>query len=141
VTMAKRKRFSESERTLMARRAQNFCEYCKVFVPDTFEIEHIIPLIQGGSNELDNLAVSCGGCNNRKAAKISATDPVTNLEVPLFHPRQDLWREHFQWNDDFTEITGISPIGRATVELLQLNRNGLILLRTVLFRHGNFPPN
>jgi hypothetical protein len=49
--MAKRKRFSESERILMARRAQNFCESCKVFVPDTFEIEHIIPLIQGGSNQ------------------------------------------------------------------------------------------
>jgi hypothetical protein len=139
--MAKRKRFSESERTLMARRAQSFCEYCKVFVPDTFEIEHIIPLIQGGSNDLDNLAVSCGGCNNRKGAKTSANDPLTVLEVPLFHPRQDIWREHFQWNDDFTEVTGISPIGRATVELLQLNRIGLIQLRAALFRHGNFPPN
>jgi hypothetical protein len=138
--MAKRKRFSELERTVIARRAQNFCEYCKVFVPDTFEIEHIIPLIQGGSNELDNLAVSCGGCNNRKGAKTSAMDPLTEVEVLLFHPRQDVWREHFQWNNDFTQITGISPVGRATVELLQLNRTGLILLREVLFGHGNAPP-
>jgi HNH endonuclease len=138
--MAKRKRFSESERTLMARRAQSFCEYCKVFVPDTFEIEHIIPLIQGGSNEFENLAVACGGCNNRKAAKTTAFDPLTSIEVPLFHPRQDVWRDHFQWNDDWTQLTGISPIGRATVELLQLNRTGLIQLRTVLFRYGDFPP-
>jgi 5-methylcytosine-specific restriction endonuclease McrA len=139
--MAKRKRFSETERILMARRAQNSCEYCKVFVPDTFEIEHIIPLVQEGSNDLDNLAVSCGGCNNRKGAKTSAIDPLTRLEVPLFHPRQDIWREHFLWNSDFTQITGISPVGRATVELLQLNRAGLILLREVLFGNGNFPPS
>jgi hypothetical protein len=138
--MAKRKRFSEAERLLLALRAQNFCEYCKAFVPDTFEIEHIIPLAQGGSNELDNLAVACGGCNNRKAAKTTAIDPLTGTEVAIFNPRQDIWREHFQWNDDFTAISGISEIGRATVDLLQLNRNGLILLRAALFRHGNFPP-
>lgn len=140
--MAKRKRFSESERLLMALRAQNCCEYCKVFIPDTFDIEHIIPLTQGGTNELDNLAISCGGCNNRKGTKISAIDPVTTSEVRLFHPRSDIWQQHFRWNEDFTEIIGISPTGRATVALLQLNRSGVIQLRIVLFRHNNFlPPN
>lgn len=138
--MAKRKRFSESERNFIVRRAQAYCEYCKTFVPDTFEIGHIIPLIQDGSNDLDNLALSCGGCNNRKSSKTSAIDPLTGLEVPLFHPRNDIWREHFEWTDNFTRLIGISPIGRATIESLQLNRAGLITLRMMLFRHDNYPP-
>lgn len=138
--MAKRKRFSETERSFIVRRAQAYCEYCKTFVPDTFEIEHIIPLIQNGTDDLDNLALSCGGCNSRKSSKTSAIDPLTGIEEPLFHPRNDIWQEHFEWTDSYTRLIGLSSIGRATIEVLQLNRSGLISLRRMLFRHDNYPP-
>jgi hypothetical protein len=39
--------------------------------------------------------------------------------VPLFHPRRDRWSEHFAWND--LVLVGLTPIGRATVELLAMN--------------------
>ena len=113
--MAKRKRFSENERSFIVKRAQAYCEYCKTFVPDTFEIEHIIPVIQGGTNDLDNLALSCGGCNSRKSSKTNAIDPLTGIEAPLFHPRNDIWQEHFEWTVNYTQLIGISPIGRATI--------------------------
>ncbi len=40
----------------------------------------------------------------------------------------------------FTEIIGISPSGRATVNRLQLNREGLVNLRRVLVDAGLHPP-
>jgi 5-methylcytosine-specific restriction endonuclease McrA len=108
-------------------RAKGCCEYCQMlydFSPDTFEIEHIISLFEGGSNELANLAFCCGGCNSHKHFKINATDLLTNQIVPLFHPRLDIWTQHFQWQENFSIIEGISPKGRVTVELLKLNRIG-----------------
>ena len=39
--------------------------------------------------------------------------------TPLFHPRNDRWTDHFEWND--TVVVGRTAIGRATVELLAMN--------------------
>ena len=68
--MHKRRKFSLIERQFIEHRARGCCEYCKMlhdFSPDTFEVEHIISLFEGGTNELINLAFSCGGCNNGKS--------------------------------------------------------------------------
>jgi hypothetical protein len=66
-------------------------------------------------------------------------DEKINL-VPLFHPRNQPWSDHFSWNDDFTIIIGITPTGRATVETLSLNREGLVNLRRILYQAGEHPP-
>jgi len=34
----------------------------------------------------------------------------------------DEWPTHFQWNDEFTHVIGITPKGRATVVALNMNR-------------------
>jgi hypothetical protein len=140
--MHKRRKFSLIERDFIQHRAHGCCEYCKIlhdFSPDTFEIEHIIALIQGGTNELSNLAFSCSGCNNRKSFKIIAIDPISGTYVPLFNPRIDNWEKHFQWLNDYSIVEGITAIGRATVEQLKLNRKGLINLRKALFAFGVHP--
>ncbi|MDX2239899.1 MAG: hypothetical protein NW224_04365 [Leptolyngbyaceae cyanobacterium bins.302] len=67
-------------------------------------------------------------------------DPVTEQKVPLFHPRQQQWQEHFTWNSGFTLVVGLTPTGRATVEELQINRIGLVNLRRALFAFGQHPP-
>ncbi|MEO0043977.1 MAG: hypothetical protein RL329_3425 [Bacteroidota bacterium] len=141
--MAKRYKFSQTARDFVAQRAQGICEYCQMpqdFVPDAYELEHIIPLVQNGTNELENIAYSCGGCNGRKRAKMTAIDPITLEIVRLYHPRNDNWEEHFQWRENFSIIEGISPIGRATVDALLLNRLGCVNLRTVLTPFGQHPP-
>lgn len=48
--------------------------------------------------------------------------------------------EHFVWIDDFTIIQGITPQGHATVDLLQMNRLGLINIRKALRAYGVHPP-
>jgi hypothetical protein len=39
---------------------------------------------------------------------------------PLFHPRRDYWREHFELRG--AEIIPRTAVGRVTIRLLQLNR-------------------
>jgi hypothetical protein len=124
-------------------RAKHCCEYClsqSKISADIFVMEHIIPLIKGGTSDLENLALACQRCNNHKYTAIQALDSATGLIVPLYHPRIDIWEQHFQWSDDFTELLGISPIGRATIQKLQLNRQGLINLRQVFIQVGLHPP-
>jgi len=38
----------------------------------TFEIDHIIPLADGGKNQDQNLCLSCPTCNRYKAARTTA---------------------------------------------------------------------
>ncbi len=129
---------------LVRERASERCEYCRCpedFSPDTFSIEHIFPRALSGSDEEDNLAFSCQGCNGVKGVRIEAFDEVTAVFVRLFHPRNDNWNEHFRWCADSLQVEGISAIGRATVELLRLNRRGVVNLRRVLMRDGEHPPD
>ena len=128
---------------LVEERANKCCEYCRAledFSPQSFSVEHILPIHIGGETVSANLALSCQGCNNHKATKTTATDPATGETVSLFHPRLQKWREHFAWNADYTEIVGLTSTGRATVKELQLNRRGLVNLRRVLYSAGEHPP-
>jgi hypothetical protein len=124
-------------------RAYGCCEYCRSqarFATQSHSIEHIVPLSQGGQNTIDNLALACQGCNNHKYKKVVGRDPISGEIVPLFHPRNQNWNDHFAWNESFTHVIGLTSIGRATVEALQLNRAGLINLRRILYSSGEHPP-
>jgi hypothetical protein len=131
------------QRILVAQRAAGCCEYCfsqARFSPDPFSVEHIVPRAQGGTDELENLALACQGCNNRKYIHTSARDPVTGEVVPLYHPRNHRWYEHFTWSEDYSLLLGLTPLGRATVVRLHLNREGVVNLRLVLRTVHEHPP-
>lgn len=130
-------------RQAVFRRAKGCCEYCRSqvdFSPDSFSIEHIVPRALGGTDDLDNLALACQRCNNLKHIYVKAKDPVTGRTVPLFHPRRHRWSRHFTWSSDFRLISGLTPTGRATIEKLDLNREGVVNLRRVLRMAGEHPP-
>lgn len=138
--MAKQK---SKTRQFVEERANYLCEYCKSpshATTEPFVIEHIIAVAQGGMNDLDNLALSCTGCNGHKYSKITGIDPNTNTEVPLFHPRQQDWKDHFEWNNEATLIIGTTAIGRATIDTLLLNRLPLQILRKAFIAFGIHPP-
>ena len=128
----------ELRRTVEAR-AKGRCEYCGLSQEGqeaTFHIDHIIPSSSGGRTEPDNLALACVSCSLRKAARQSAIDTVSEEEVHLFSPRHDSWIEHFRW--DGVRVVGITPIGRATCDALQMNRRIILAIReeeTFLGRH------
>jgi hypothetical protein len=134
---------SASKRQEVALRAFFCCEYCQSqlkYSADSFSVEHIVPLARGGHDELSNLALSCQRCNNAKFVALESTDPLTGHVVPLFHPREQVWGDHFAWSHDFLHIYGMTPTGRATVEKLHLNRSGVVSLRHVLRGVGEHPP-
>ncbi|MCI0457624.1 MAG: HNH endonuclease [Gemmataceae bacterium] len=106
-----------------------------------FVVEHILPLARGGETTLDNLALSCSGCNGYKYAKTSGIDPKTGRRVRLYHPRKQRWQDHFAWTENFTLLVGLTPTGRATVEELDLNRDGLVNLRGSLAERDRHPPH
>lgn len=137
------KRVTAQQRHTVVERARGCCEYCYSqvrFAMQSFSVEHVVPRSRGGKATLDNLALACQGCNNHKYTKIDGRDPVTGDIVLLYHPRRQRWRDHFAWNEDFTLIIGLTPTGRATVETLWLNREGLVNLRQILYAMGEHPP-
>ena len=138
----KRRKLSTFEQSFIQERANKCCEYCKFplnYSHDSFHIEHIIPLQLGGTNELNNLAFACDGCNSNKWAFIEGKDSISGLSFPIFNPRKDEWSTHFMWVDDFTIIQGITSEGRVTVDLLKMNRKGLINVRRALRAFGVHP--
>jgi 5-methylcytosine-specific restriction endonuclease McrA len=94
-------------------RAKGMCEYCRSqarFAIDPLVIDHIQPVSRGGQTNSENLVLSCQTCNNYKYTKTEASDPITTQAVSLFHPRKMMWQEHFTWNEDVTQMIGITPI-------------------------------
>lgn len=134
----------EKKRLRVEDRANECCEYCYSqmrYSPDRFNIEHIIPVVLGGLDDLDNLALACFGCNRAKHRVIEVRDGLTGRMVMLYHPRRDRWLDHFRWSENLLEIVGITAIGRVTVERLKLNRERVVNLREVLLMVDKHPPS
>jgi len=133
----------ESLKAFVAERARGCCEYCLTRADhssDPFAIEHILPRVLGGTDDLENLALSCFGCNNFKYTATEAIDPDSGEQVTLFNPRIHAWETHFKWSDNSAHIEGKTSIGRATLVRLRLNRPGLVNLRIALAAVGKHPP-
>lgn len=127
-------------RRLVWERANGRCEYCQMkqeFDELTFQIEHIVPKKHHGSDDADNLALACFACNNHKGPNLSGHDPQTGEMTRLFHPRRDKWEEHFEWKEAM--LFGRTGIGRATVEVLEINLSYRSELRMALIEEGVFP--
>jgi hypothetical protein len=104
----------------------------------TFHIEHIIPICKGGHTDLENLVLACPGCNLHKVGKTTAIDPASGRSVRLFHPLLQPWSEHFRFNG--YQIEGLTEVGRATMELLNLNHHRRLRIREAEEVFGLFPP-
>ncbi len=101
-----------------------------------FQLDHVIAKKHGGTDSIENLAVSCFYCNSFKGPNIAGIDSETGKIVRLFHPRKDTWAEHFCWQGAF--LRGLTPIGRATIAVLEINDELAIELRNSLMDEGLF---
>jgi hypothetical protein len=101
-----------------------------------FEVEHVIPKQHGGSDALGNLALACLHCNRYKGPNLAGIDRATSRTklVRLFHPRRHLWSYHFAW--DGPRIVGRTPIGRVTIDVLNMNAPLMLELRSALMDEG-----
>ncbi len=104
------------------------------------EIEHLLPIADGGTDEEENLWLACRNCNGFKHAKTHAVDPQTNKKIKLFNPRNQNWYEHFEFSEEQTEIVGKTVCGRATVIALRLNFEQSVKARKIWVSAGWYPP-
>lgn len=124
---------------LVRQRAHSACEYCRAHTfayEQPFHIDHIISRKHGGLTTESNLAFACLDCNAYKGTDISGIDAQTAALTRLFNPRLDQWREHFRWNGPV--LTGLTPIGRATVVVLRINLPIRVRARAILIEEGVF---
>lgn len=74
--MAKRKAISKKVRFEVFKRDGFVCQYCGTHPPQAIlHVDHIVPVIEGGQNDQDNLVTSCSACNLGKG-------PVSLQSIP-----------------------------------------------------------
>lgn len=126
-------------RRLAAARADHRCEYG--LLPEAFalhrhEPDHIVPLLHDGTTDAENLALACLWCNRYKGPNVGSFDPLTGQLTALFHPRRQVWGQHFRLVA--AEIRPLTPEGRVTVRLLRMNDPDRLAQRQRLIETGLF---
>ena len=120
-------------------RAAGRCEYCGMPASEsamTFEIEHIIPRKHAGQTAFSNLCLACFPCNRYKGTDVAGFDPKTKKLTRFFHPRLDIWVEHFVARRG--SIVGRTDVGRTTANILQFNKPDHVVTRRILEKLGRW---
>lgn len=119
-------------RERVGQRAGDRCEYCQL--PQEWSplarlhVEHVRPKKHGGADDDENLALACVHCNLHKGSNLTGIDPATGDIVELFNPRKQAWGDHFRW--DSLQIVGLTPCGRTTARVMNMNSEDILRLRT-----------
>ena len=117
----------KSVREQVRQRANFACEYCQISETDAgglLTIDHFRPISKGGNDHLNNLIYCCHRCNSYKYNYF----PSNEGEKEIWNPRKESREAHFFLLEDGS-LQAISPVGKATIQLLRLNRPPLISFR------------
>ena len=60
---------SESKKKYIASSQKWSCAHCQQLLDNTYEVDHVIPLYKGGTNDLTNLEALCRNCHGKKTFK------------------------------------------------------------------------
>ena len=97
----------------LMKRQDNTCVYCGYRrIARTLDIDHMIPAVRGGSNEISNLQVICRPCNQRKGlqtdqefrARYSRLVPSTPLTPPEGRITQNEFKEETRRTNQPTSV-------------------------------------
>ena len=135
-------RIPELLRTFVTHRERDLCEYCQTaqIIVVSMEIDHIIPEVADGLTIESYLCLTCRACNSFKQDFQTGIDPETGDIVPLFNPRTQIWSDHFKWTINGLNLIGLTPSGRATINRLRINRDGVVASRRLWVQAGWYPP-
>lgn len=103
-----------------------------------FHVDHILAKqhLDDISDDPESLAWACSECNYHKGPNLVSIDPETRQQADLFNPRHDEWATHFTTREG--TIVGMTPTGRATSRLLNMNAPRLVRLRQEMIAQGEF---
>lgn len=128
-------------REIVKERAFYLCEYCLLHESQSFvgfEIDHIISIKHGGSNEASNLAYTCQYCNQFKGADIGTILLPDEEYIRFYNPRKDKWKNHFDLEGSL--IIAKTPQAEATIKMLKLNQPDRLIERQI-WLDSNFYPH
>lgn len=135
----KRKPISKSLRFEVFKRDAFTCQYCGRSAPDVIlEVDHIVPVAEGGKNELINLVTSCRECNRGKGKRQLSDDTAVKAqkrqldEINAMREQTEMmlkWREELIRAEDFQARAVDEAIHRGTnYELTEYGRRKVRLL-------------
>lgn len=105
----KRKAISKSLRFEVFKRDNFRCQYCGETAPNVvLEVDHIVPVAEGGKTELINLITACMACNRGKGKRpLSSTQSLDKQRAQLedLNSRREQLEMMVQWKRELTEIT------------------------------------
>lgn len=117
--MAKRTQIPKSIRFEVFKRDKFTCQYCGSSAPEAIlEIDHIVPVSKGGTNEIMNLLTSCRDCNRGKTNRPLSDNAIIKAQKQqlddLQERREQLemmlkWRESLEDELDL-EIAAINKL-------------------------------
>lgn len=119
------------------------CAYCRTTQANSGQpmvLDHIIPESKGGETVFENLCFACRRCNEFKGPIVVVPDPLTNDVVPLFHPRQQIWEDHFAWDVSGLRLIGRTAVGRVSIIGLNMNNEIIVAARRRWVNVGWHPP-
>ncbi len=132
---------SKDLRRRITERSGDICEYC--LIPPIFpglehQVEHIIPVKHGGTADFENLALACIACNLFKGSDVGSFDFAADGKITrFFNPREDVWTQHFQIDEDGI-IESLTAVARVTIRILRFNDEDRIEERRELIESGLF---
>lgn len=72
---------SKRVRYAVLERDHHTCRYCGASAPDVrLQIDHVVPVALGGSDEPKNLVTSCEACNSGKASTTPSLEVVADID-------------------------------------------------------------
>lgn len=107
--MAERKPIPKKKRFEVFKRDSFRCQYCGRSAPDVIlEVDHIIPVAEGGKNDIMNLITSCRDCNRGKG-KTKLTDRAIlekqKAELDALNDRREQMEMMIQWREELSNIS------------------------------------
>ena len=120
------------------------CQYCGRQAPDVvLEVDHIIPVKEGGDNSIINLVTSCRDCNRGKGKKVLSDDTTLKKQKAAMDEMQDrremidmmaAWRKELYEEED-RGINFIQEYLRRISEWV-MDDTGVCEVRRMIQRYG-----
>ncbi len=130
--MAERKPINKKIRFEVFKRDSFRCQYCGRSAPDVIlEVDHIVPVAEGGENDILNLITSCRDCNRGKGKQPLTTSEILKkqkAELDALNERREQMEMVIQWRTELQtiELEEVEAINDyiAMVTGYELNENG-----------------
>jgi len=126
-------------RRQVATRDNYICHYCGIYTQDG-AVDHVIPLSEGGTDDIDNLVWSCSECNQAKGAELldqwRETDKLRQLADLSQDPISDDGTMIPELQEFYDNIKSHGTTALRHWEGKVLPRNTYCLFRDALIGHG-----